>query len=282
MDFRGKKVFLVGGSKGIGRALALKLAGQGAHVWIAARGQADLDAVVAEMKAAGPSGRHGASAFDVTDVESVRAAVPAVLAGLEGLDVLICNSGVSQCAPVAEASDEHFRWLMDVNYFGHVNVTRAFAPHFITQRHGQIVLVSSVLGFFSMWGYAGYSASKYAIHGFASAFRQEMMLHGVQVRLYAPGTTDTPGYAKENEDKPALINEIESASAFNGTATPEYVADHLYRWMQRKQWFGYPTWENSLMYHTFRLMPGLARFLADQEVYGAMVKLEKRGISFRD
>lgn len=273
----GKKVFITGGSAGIGRALALAMAKDGASVVVCARGQEGLDRVVAELRAAGGSGaRFGAVQADVADPAQVRAAAASALELLGGLDVLVCNSGYAQAGAVGELPDEAFRQLMDVNYFGHVHVVRAFHDHFARQGKGDVVLVSSMLAVLSVYGYGAYSASKFAITGFAQALRQEMLIHGVRVKLFLPPTTDTPGLAKENQDKPALVHEMEMGSSLNATHSAEKVAGAFMKWLPTGRFFGYATWDSWLQFFMAHHFPELTLRIADGELEGARARLAKK------
>lgn len=274
----GKKVLITGGSQGIGRAIALAMAKDGASVVVCARGREALDAAVAELKAAGPAGAtYGAVACDVADAEQVRAAAAQALRMLGGLDILICNSGYAQAGEVGSLPEAAWRRLMDVNFFGHVNVVRAFTEHFRAQGRGDIVLVSSMLAVLSVYGYAAYSASKFAITGFAQALRQEMGLHGVRVKLFLPPTTDTPGLARENEDKPALCKEMEMGSSLNAVHPPEKVAAAFLAWLPKSRFFGYATWDSWLQFFMAHHFPELTLKLADGELDGARKRLQKKG-----
>lgn len=279
MSFAGKKVFITGGSAGLGKELALQLARQGASVVVCARRQGPLDETVEELRAAGGTGQvFGSAAADVSDRAAVFAAAQSAIAQLGGIDVVIANSGFAECKPVAEADEAHFRKLMDVNYFGHVNTVQAFLPTFMEQKSGKIVLVSSMLAVLSVWGYAGYSASKFAIKGFAEALRQEMLLYGVDVKLYLPPTTDTPGLATENASKPPITLEMESESALNATHPADKVASRLLAWAEKGKFLGYATWDSWLQYTAARHLPNVTLKLADQEMYGAIKRLEKKGV----
>ncbi|MBW1879473.1 MAG: SDR family NAD(P)-dependent oxidoreductase [Deltaproteobacteria bacterium] len=279
--YQGKKVFITGGSVGIGRATAVQLAREGASVMVAARGQERLDEAVEAMQAAGGEGQvFGSVVVDVTDPVAVEKAAATVLETLKGLDVLICNSGYAQTGITETMGLEHYQKLLDVNYLGHVHTIRAFLPHFIAQGHGDISLVSSLLGGMSTWGYGAYAASKHAIVGFAEALRQEMMLHGVRVTVVYPSTTDTPGLARENQDKHPILWTLEADTSFNAVYTPEYVAKALLRAIQRGRFHnaaGFFTWLILFMYRAF---PRVARWMADGELATAAKKVaEGKGAS---
>ena len=211
--YRGKKVYVVGGSQGIGRAAAVQLAGAGAHVWVGARNRAQLDETVEAMRAAGNDGQtFGASVVDVTDAASVKTTAAAVLAGLGGLDVLVCNQGYAHTGYIQQLDDEHFDAMIQTNYLGHVRVTRSFLQHFVEQGSGHICLVSSMLGFMGLFGYAAYSGSKHAVAGYARCLRQDLLPAGIRVTVFYPPTTDTPGLERENENKPPETWALESSS----------------------------------------------------------------------
>jgi len=218
--YRGKKVFITGGSSGIGKSAAKMLAAWGADVAIAARGQQRLDETLAELEALGEGTCHAVS-LDVSDREAVADAADEVLDALGGLDVLINNAGIAHPGYVDEISDDVFDAMMDVNYFGVVNVTRAFLPHFEAQGHGHICNVSSTLGFMGCFGYTAYAASKYAITGFSECLRQELVTKNIGVSVVYPPDTDTPQFHAENEIKPA---ETKMLSESAGLLQPDDVA----------------------------------------------------------
>jgi 3-dehydrosphinganine reductase len=274
----GKKVFITGGSAGIGKAVALKLARDGASVVVCARTQSSLDETVEELRVVGSdSATFDSVAADVTDRAAMQAAAIRAIELMGGIDIVIANTGFAECLPIAEADEAHFRRLMDVNFFGHVNSVQPFLGPMSEQKSGQIVLVSSMLAILSVWGYGGYSASKFAIRGFAEALRQEMLLNDVDVRLFLPPTTDTPGLAKENEDKPPITLEMESASSFNATHSAEKVADKMIAWMEKGDFVGYATWDSWFQYFAARHFPNLTLKIADGEMRGAIKRIGAKG-----
>jgi 3-dehydrosphinganine reductase len=277
--YQGKKVLIVGGSAGIGRASAVEMVRQGAHVYVAARGQGRLDETVELLKGARSSDQQkvGSVSMDVTDIAVVRAAASKVLDGLGGLDILICNSGYATTGCVHSVADEEFDAMMSVNYMGHVNVVRAFAQHFIDQKSGDICLVSSMLGFMGLYGYSAYAASKFAIVGFAEALRQEMMIHDVRVTVLYPPTTDTPGLEKENESKPPVVWALEADSGWNKTYTAEEVALVLLKSVRKGRFENMVGWDSKLIYNLNRHLPGLTRYLADDELKKAFKKVQAKG-----
>jgi 3-dehydrosphinganine reductase len=275
MGFAGKRVFISGGSEGIGRSTAVKLAEQGAHVCVVARRQNALDETVEAMRKAvgGDSGRVlTAIAMDVTDPAAVEEGARRALEALGGLDLLICNQGFAHTGKVHELPIEDFRRHLDVNYLGHAYVCRAFAPHFLKQGSGTIILVSSAFGYFGTYGWTAYCASKWAIVGFAEALRQEMGLHGVNVKVFYPGTTETPGLDRENSDKSKAVWEFEHANAFNVTRKPDDVAGRLLAIVDGRRFENPCGWDGWLSFMASRHAPWLVRMLNDSDMRKALAK----------
>lgn len=263
--FAGKKVLITGGSSGIGRAAAIQLAQAGAHVAVAARRQEPLDETVAAMRAVARSAdqRLVGISIDVADRTSTREGAAAVLEALGGLDVLLNNSGFAHPLPMSELSDDDIDRMTTVNYLGHVNITRALLPHFEAQKSGDICMVTSMLGFMGIYGYSAYCGSKFAIVGMAECLRQEMIPHNVNVTLFYPPTTDTPGLEEENKVKPPATWAIEGKSqAFQ----PEDVARVMLKGIARRRFVNMIGFGNWAIYYLQRFAPWLVRLVIDSDL----------------
>lgn len=273
-EYAGRRVFISGGSSGLGRATALQLARAGAHVCVAARGLDALEETVNAMKQA--AGRRDtvlfARAVDVTDPLAVEAVATDAIAALGGLDLLVCNQGFAHTGRVHEVPISDFKRLVEVNYLGHAYLCRAFAPHFIQQKSGTVVLVSSVLGYLGAYGYAAYAASKWAIVGYAQGLRQELGLYGVQVKVVYPGTIETPGLRQENADKPKIVWEMEGNNAFNKIRSAEDVAHRLLAATRNSRFETPLGWDGWLSFLVSRHAPWLARMLNDGDLRSAIKK----------
>jgi dehydrogenase/reductase SDR family protein 7B len=186
---RDKVVLITGASSGIGRATALRLAGYGAKVVLAARNQAALDDVARAAQALGAEAL--AIPTDVTDPEQCRRAVDEAVARFARLDILICSAGLSMRAYFANSNLEAMERVMRVNFLGTLNATHFALPH-IKQARGSLVALSSLTGLRGVPSYSLYGASKFAVQGLYESLRLELKRDGVHVGVLAPGFVDTP------------------------------------------------------------------------------------------
>ncbi|NMO21664.1 SDR family oxidoreductase [Pyxidicoccus fallax] len=186
---RGKTVVITGASSGIGEELAVLLAGRGAHVVLAARGEEALQRVKARCESAG--GRAVAVRTDVGDAEACRLLMERAVEAFGGIDVLVNNAGVSMGARVDEVTDLGlYERLMRINYLGAVYCTHHALPH-LKARKGLVVAVSSLTGLAGVPTVSGYAASKHAMHGFFDSLRIELRGTGVDVSVVCPGFVAT-------------------------------------------------------------------------------------------
>lgn len=182
--FRDQVVIVTGASSGIGRSLAVQLAGQGAKVVLAARRAQRLEEVAAECRSCG--GDILVVPTDVGDEAQCKVLVERTIATFGKLDMLINNAGLAVTALLREYVDLClFRHVMDVNFYGAVHCTY-FALPYIMQSKGRIVTVSSLGGKGGLPFNTSYTASKYALHGFYDSLRMEMQPHDVSVTVVCP------------------------------------------------------------------------------------------------
>jgi len=194
-SFRGLRVLVTGASSGIGRALARRLAREGARVALVARRETVLDALVAEIAAAG--GEAIALAADVGDPRQVEVCVEKANARLGGIDVLVNNAGYGHHRPFLDWDLEDMERMMRVNYFGALYCTKALLPQMVARRRGWIVFVSSVAGRIAPPEESAYAASKFAMTGLASSLSHEVEPLGVHVLTVFPGVIRTPFFDAE-------------------------------------------------------------------------------------
>ena len=182
--FRDQVAIVTGASSGIGRALALQLAGQGAKVALAARRAELLEEVAAACRQAG--GEALAVPTDVADEAQCKALVEKTIERFGRLDLLVDNAGLTVIARLEDYADLGlFKHVMDVNFYGAVYCTYYALPHLVRSR-GRIVAVSSLGGKAPAPYNSPYIASKFAMHGFFDSLRIEMVKYGVSVTIVCP------------------------------------------------------------------------------------------------
>ncbi len=181
-----KTALITGAGSGIGQALALHFARMGYDLGIMGRNSAPLEAVASEV------GAHGAKVLvhtgDVASEADCKAFVDDCMTGLGRIDVLICNAGISMRAVFADTDLAVLHKLMDTNFWGTVNCVKYALPHILLS-NGSIVGISSIAGFKGLPGRTGYSASKFAMHGFLESLRTENLPQKLHVLIACPGYT---------------------------------------------------------------------------------------------
>lgn len=182
----GKSVVVTGASSGIGEALAREYASLGANVVLGARSEEQLRSVVSQIREAG--GKAEYVVVNVVNADECKALIDKCVECFGGVDVLICNAGISMRALFDDVELDVLHRLMDVNFWGTVNCVK-FALPYIQAAKGSIVGVSSVAGLHGLPARTGYSASKYAMTGFLETIRIENMKKGVHVMIACPGFT---------------------------------------------------------------------------------------------
>jgi 3-dehydrosphinganine reductase len=246
-SFANKVALVTGGSSGIGLATAHLLAQMGANVWLIASRQEKLEDALLSVQAAcvNPSQRCGMVTANVSDSDQVEKAVAQVIESAGVPDLLVNSAGVCQPGYVQELDLDLFRWMMDVNYYGTLHVTKALLPAMIARRSGYIVNISSMAGFVGLFGYTAYGASKFAVRGFSEALRAEMKPYGIGVSIVYPPDTDTPQLTYEKQFKPV------ETQALTGTAsmmTADAVAGDILKGIARGQYAILPGLESKLIY----------------------------------
>ncbi|MDR0907625.1 MAG: SDR family oxidoreductase [Rikenellaceae bacterium] len=187
-DFKDKVVVITGASSGIGEALAYEFGALGAKVVCAARSGDRLTLVADNIIAQG--GEAVAVATDVSREDDCRQLIDAAVLAFGGVDVLVCNAGISMRAILDDVELDVLRRLVDVNFWGTVYCVKYALPY-LQKARGSIVGVSSVAGLHGLPGRTGYSASKYAMTGFLETVRIENLHKGLHVMVACPGFTAT-------------------------------------------------------------------------------------------
>jgi 3-oxoacyl-[acyl-carrier protein] reductase len=188
MDLSGRVALVTGASRGIGRAIAKRLATQGAVVVAAARG-ANAEPVAQEIAASG--GRAEAVPLDVTEAGAPEAAVKGVIERLGHIDVLVNNAGITRDQLMLRLKREDWDAVLATNLTAAFALTQAVLKPMIRQRSGRIISVGSVVGQGGNAGQANYAASKAGLVGFSKAVALEVASRGITVNVVAPGLIET-------------------------------------------------------------------------------------------
>ncbi len=209
---------VTGAGQGIGRAIAAKLAAEGAHVVVT-----DLNEVAAK-EAAEAIGGVGMLA-DVTSLESVQAMVDAVVAQFGRIDVLVNNAGWDVSSPFVDLDPAVWDKIIGINLYGVLHTCKAVLPHMAAARSGAVVNLASDAGRVGSSGEAVYSAAKGGVIAFTKTLAREQARNQVRVNCVCPGPTDTALFASMGGDSPKLREALTKAIPFRRLGQPEDIAN---------------------------------------------------------
>ena len=229
-QIRGKTALVTGAASGIGRAIALRLADEGARLYMLDVNPVALASVVGEVKQRGIEviGRH----CDVSQPSQITAAVAHLLDQWGGVDMLVNNAGITYYGRTTKMSAEHWDQLLAINLHAPVQFIRELLPTLLSREESHILNVASICGLVGLSRVAAYSTSKFALVGLSESLRAEFGRQGVGVTALCPGFVDTNLFAaaprgedlRENKRPPAWL-----------LATPEAIANRAVRAIYRNQ-----------------------------------------------
>ena len=228
--YEGKVAVVTGGAGAIGTAIAARYGRAGATVIALDKDEAAVAAF--EERFAEADFPAFALPLDITDAGACHEAITGIARTYGGIAVLVNNAGLTQIGAFEENGLEVYRRVMEVNFFGAVNVTKAALP-FLLEARGAIAVMSSVAGFAPLTGRTGYCASKHALHGFFDTLRAELRPHGVGVTIVCPTFADTAFHRSglAPDGAPLAAERTTTGDA----VTPEDIAEALYRGVARRK-----------------------------------------------
>ena len=232
-SYKGLTALVTGASSGIGRALALRLAKEGARVALVARREAELEALAGEIRA--QSGEALVLPCDVADSGQVAATTARALEEFGAVDILVNNAGYGGQHSFLDWPLEDFERLMQVNYFGTVYVTKALLPQMVERKKGWLVFLSSVSGRIVSPEKSAYAATKFAMTGLAEGISIEVEPAGVHVLNVFPGVVDTPFHT------PQMLRDMPPKSK-DSMVDPEGLVDAIFEGLAKgKREVTYPS-----------------------------------------
>lgn len=242
----GRVALVTGASQGIGRACALKLAGMGAAVAVAARSTDKLAEVVREIEAlggaadsdGGTGARAQAFALDVASEDSIKECAKAVLAAFGRIDILVNNAGITRDTLALRMKRADWDDVLTTNLTGAFLMTQACMSSMLKARWGRIINITSISGRTGQAGQTNYAASKAGLIGMTKSFARELASRNITVNAVAPGYIETPMTAVLREEQKAAIiseiplgrtgtdREIAAAVAFLASEDASYITGH--------------------------------------------------------
>lgn len=236
-DLQGRIALVTGASQGIGRACALELAKAGATVALAARNEAKLAEVAAEIEAAG--GKAAAFGLDVASEESIAAGAKAVLERFGKVEILVNNAGITRDGLVLRMKRPDWDDVLKTNLTGAFLLTQALLSAMLRNRWGRIINITSVVGRTGQAGQVNYAASKAGMIGMTRSLAREVASRNITVNAVAPGYIETPMTAVLDEkqravmmaqiplDRPGTDTDIANAVVFLASDAASYITGHV-------------------------------------------------------
>uniref|UniRef100_A0A7V5CTY8 3-oxoacyl-[acyl-carrier-protein] reductase n=1 Tax=Acidobacterium capsulatum TaxID=33075 RepID=A0A7V5CTY8_9BACT len=233
----GKNAFITGASQGIGRACALALAKAGARVGLAARNEAKLQEVAAEIAAAG--GTAETFVLDVSSEESIKTVAKDALERLGPVHILVNNAGITRDTLLLRMKRSDWDEVIQTNLTGSFLLTQAFVSAMLKARWGRIISISSVVGETGQAGQANYAASKAGMIGFTKSLARELASRGITANAVAPGYIETAMTAVLDEKqrgamlgqiplgRPGTDEDIAAAVRFLASDEAGYITGHV-------------------------------------------------------
>lgn len=254
--FADKRVLITGAASGIGRAVALRLAADGAELYLTdvnADGLAETVTAATALGARVPESR----ALDITDYDAVSQFGADIHSRCPAMDVVMNIAGISAWGTVDTLTHQHWRSMVDVNLMGPIHIIETFVPAMISAgRGGRLVNVSSAAGIVALPWHAAYSASKYGLRGVSEVLRFDLARHRIGVSVVVPGAVDTPlvqtvQIAGIDRDDPGVQRWVKR---FSGHAvTPEKAAEKILTGVARNRFLIYTSPDIRALYAFKRL-----------------------------
>ncbi|KUI43766.1 short-chain dehydrogenase [Mycobacterium sp. IS-1590] len=255
--YANKRCFLTGAASGIGRATALKLAAEGAELYLTDRDAEGLEKTVADARALGAEVAEY-RALDISDYDAVVAFADDIHSRHPAMDIVMNIAGVSAWGTVSTLTHQHWKSMVDINLMGPIHVIEAFVPRMVAAgTGGHIVNVSSAAGLVALPWHAAYSASKFGLRGMSEVLRFDLARHRIGVSVVVPGAVKTPlvqtvQIAGVDREDPRVKKWTDR---FSGHAvSPERAAECILKGVRRNRFLIYTSTDIRALYLFKRTM----------------------------
>lgn len=271
--YANKSVLITGGSSGIGLALSTLLVGTCGSLTILSRQKERLAEASDQLQQLPGSHATQISTLqaDITKRDEISLVLDDYLREYGTPDIVINCAGAAHPGTFTSLDPEIFDWLMNVNYFGTVNVLKSLVPGMKSRKSGIIVNISSIAGFLGIYGYTAYSASKFAITGFSDALRSELKPYGIQLSIVFPPDTKTPQLDYEDQFKPYITQQLSSTA---NLMSAENVAKEILKKVAKRKYMILPGSEGKLLFTAKNLLGKSLYPVMDLLVNDAIRKLK--------
>jgi len=258
MKLKDKRIWITGAGSGIGAAMVEQLAGVASLLVISALEENDLQLL--KSKLAHTNTRIEVLPFDLGDPDQVKTAAEQVINRFGGVDVLINNGGISQRGLVADTLMDVDRRIMEVNFFGHIRLTKLLLPHMLEQKSGHIAVTSSMVGKFGFPLRSSYAASKHALQGYFETLGLEYYDKGIRITIALPGRIQTNisiNAISGTGDRHGMMDPGQAGGMKAGVCARKYL-----KAIEKNQWEVYIGNSEIVMIWFRRYVPKLFRYLA--------------------
>jgi len=262
--FDGKTIVITGGSSGLGKALAERVAKRGGNLALIARDQKKLLSAQEELKKMAGAGRRIENfPCDVSDAESTMSAFKAIADSLGPPDILINSAGILRESHFEKQGLKTFREVIDINFFGTLHCIKAVLPYFKEKGGGRIVNICSMAGLMGVFGYSAYCSSKHAIAGLTHSIRGELKPLNITVQIVYPHEFDSP-----------MVDEINTYRSIENkmvvqtipTLSLDTVADAVIEGMEKDKYEIIPGVMARAVARANRWFPGISRMIMDSRI----------------
>ena len=224
MKLKDRVAIITGGGRGMGESHSMLLASEGAIVITVDKNGPNVRAVAERVRQAG--GRAEAYELDITKGADVRRVVKEVGEKYGKIDILVNNAGYDEVKIFSESDEEHWDWMIDLNYKGHLHVTHAALPYLKAAGDAKVVFISTDAARVGSTGEAVYAGAKAALMGFAKTLAREEARNGMRVNVICPGLTETPQFLANlaDEKKGKIMRAVQKMIPLKRFGKPEEIA----------------------------------------------------------